>query len=367
MKTNNKLNNIQVLRAFAALSVVVFHTGFIFPHLKIFGSYGVDVFFVISGYIMARILDDRLQPNLGPGAHVGDFFLRRRILRIVPPYWFFTLLLFVASMRMPSFMGSTSASNVELFKSLLFIPFAKYGGVIQPLLFIGWSLNYEMFFYVALAIGILFHKRWTFRIPSVTFGAVLVLLTMLACLPFRDSNVLAAFYSRDLSLEFLLGILAYYTSRSVSDAAARRLRVPALLVCLFSLLVIVAIQALLPQIPLPRFLLLGVPSFLLVASASVLSQGGWDTRLASLVLIGDASYILYLIHPYCEYSIDRILGPRHPWLRSQTATGAFIGVTLSVLLAVLFHLYGERPLVKSLNRNFGGKRKSTEFATPAVP
>ncbi len=367
MKTNSKLNNIQVLRAFAALSVVVFHTGFVFPHLKIFGSYGVDVFFVISGYIMARILDDRLQPTLGPGAHVGDFFLRRRILRIVPPYWFFTLLLFAASLRMPALMGSTRASYVELFKSLLFIPFAKYGDVIQPLLFIGWSLNYEMFFYLALAIGILFHKRWAFRIPSVTFGAVLVLLTLLACLPFRDSNVLAAFYSRDLSLEFLLGILGYYASRAVTGAAGRRLRVPALLLCLLSLLLIVAIQAVLPPISLPRSLLLGVPSFLLVTSASVLSQEGWDTRFTSLVLVGDASYILYLIHPYCEYSIDRILGPRHAWLRRDTATGAFVGVTLSVLLALVFHLYGERPLVKFLNRNFGGKRKSTEFATPATP
>jgi exopolysaccharide production protein ExoZ len=367
LKTNTKLNNIQVLRAFAALSVVVYHTGFAFPSLRNFGSYGVDVFFVISGYIMARILDDRLQPNLAPGAHPGDFFLRRRILRIVPPYWFFTLLLFFVSMRLPALMGSTRASYIELFKSLFFIPFAKYGFVIQPLLFIGWSLNYEMFFYLALAIGVLIHKRFAFRIPSVTFGAALVLVTMLACMPFRDSNVLATFYSRDLSLEFLLGILSYYVCRAFSDASARRLRFPALFICIVCTAALIAVQGLLPSLPMSRVVTLGIPSFLLVTAASLLSQAGWDTRLTGLVLIGDASYILYLIHPYCEYSIDRILGPHHPWLRRDTATGAFIGVTLSVVLALLVHLYGERPTVKFLNRNYGGKRKSTEFATPAAP
>ncbi len=367
MKTNTKLNNIQVLRAFAALSVVVFHTGFRFPYLRIFGSYGVDVFFVISGYIMARILDDRLQPQLAPGQHAGDFFLRRRILRIVPPYWFFTLLLFFVSLRLPALMGATRASWLELLKSLLFIPFIKASGIAQPLLFIGWSLNYEMFFYVALAIGILFHKRLATRLPSVTFGAALVVLTMLACFPFRATHPFADFYARDISLEFLLGILSYYVSRSFTDTTARRLRLPTLLVAVLSTLLIVAVQAILPITHISRVLTLGVPSFLLITAASVLSQGDWDTRLASLVLIGDASYILYLIHPYCEYSIDRIFGPHHSWLRRETATGALISVTLSVVLAVLLHLYGERPLVKFLNRNFGGKRKSIEFATPATP
>ena len=367
MKTNTKLNNIQVLRAFAALSVVVFHTGFAFPHLRNFGSYGVDVFFVISGYIMARILDDRLQPQLAPGQHAGDFFLRRRILRIVPPYWFFTLLLFVVSLRVPALMGATRASPTELVKSLLFIPFIKASGLAQPLLFVGWSLNYEMFFYLALAIGVLFHKRFAFRLPSVTFGAALVLLTMLACLPFRASNPIADFYTRDISLEFLLGILSYYLCRAVSNAAAYRLRYSALAVVILSALLIVALQAILPSTHISRVLTLGVPSFFLITAASLLSQADWDTRLTSLVLIGDASYILYLIHPYCEYSIDRILGLRHPWLRRETATGAFIGVTLSVVLALLLHLYGERPLVKFLNRNYGGKRKSAEFATPATP
>jgi len=357
MKTTSKLNNIQVLRAFAAVAVVVFHTGFAFPFLRPFGSFGVDVFFVISGYIMARILDPASDSS-------SDFFFRRRVLRIVPPYWFFTILLYLAALRIPQLMGSTRADAIDLVKSLLFIPFTKGSGLIQPLLFIGWSLNYEMFFYLALAIGLLFHKR-----HAVWIGAAIVLAVMLACMPFATQSTLAQFYSRDISLEFLLGILSYYVCRGVSEPKARSLRLPALVICVASGLLLIATQAIAPLDIFPfnssRVLTLGTFSFLLVTTASLLSQAGWDTRIASLVLIGDASYILYLIHPYCEYALDRILAPHLHWLKRETATGALAGVTLSILIAVALHLYCERPTVRFLNRNFGGKRKSTEFAAPS--
>jgi len=349
-----KLNNIQVLRAFAAVAVVLFHTGFAFPFMRPFGSFGVDVFFVISGYIMARILDPQSSSS-------SDFFFRRRVIRIVPPYWFFTVLLYLVALRIPQLMGSTRASGIDLLKSLFFIPFTKGSGLIQPLLFIGWSLNYEMFFYLALAIGLLFSKK-----GAVWLGGAIVLATMLACLPFVANSVIAQFYSRDIVLEFLLGILSYYLCRAVPNAAARRLPLPTLFVCIASSLLLIAIQGIFPRNIFPfnssRVLVLGALAFLLVTTASLLSQAGWDTKLKSLVLIGDASYILYLIHPYCEYSIDRFFGARFHWLLSVTAPGAFIGVSISILVAVLLHLYAERPTVRFLNRNFGGKRKSTEFA-----
>jgi exopolysaccharide production protein ExoZ len=357
VKTTTKLNNIQVLRAFAATVVVVYHTGFAFPFMHPLGSFGVDVFFVISGYIMARILDPRSDSS-------SDFFFRRRVLRIVPPYWFFTLALYLAALRIPQLMGSTRASVSQLLKSLFFIPFIKESGLIQPLLFIGWSLNYEMFFYLALAIGLLIHKR-----KSTWIGAAIVLVTMLACAPFASNNVYAQFYSRDISLEFLFGILSYYLCCRVSSQTARKLRIPALIVCVVCAGLLIATQGIFPRDIFPfnssRVLTLGILSFLLVTAVSLLSQADWDTRLTPLVLIGDASYILYLIHPYCEYSLDRFFGAHHHWLKRESASGAFIGVSVSILLATLLHLYGERPTVRFLNRRFGGKRKSTEFATPA--
>jgi len=365
LKSNTKLNNIQMLRAFAAVSVVYYHTGFGLGTMRSFGSYGVDVFFVISGFIMARILDADLRPNLPPGQHPGDFFLRRRLLRIVPPYWTFTLLLFFASMRLPALMGSTRPSYVDLFKSLFFVPFTKYEWVIQPLLFIGWSLNYEMFFYIALAIGVWLHKRLNLRFPSVILGAALVLLTMLACMPFAANSVPARFYSRDLSLEFLFGIGSYYLCRSIPAAATRRLRLLLLFFCLASAALLIAVQGIFPPTTISRVITLGIPAMILVTSACLLSQGGWDTSLAGLVLLGDASYILYLVHPYCELSIDRILAPHYAWLHREAPFGAIVGIGISVILALLIHLYVERPTLKYISYHLGGHHKPIEFSTPA--
>jgi exopolysaccharide production protein ExoZ len=346
-----KLNNIQVLRAFAAVVVVLFHTGYAFPHMLPFGSFGVDVFFVISGYIMARIIDPDSDSN-------SSFFFRRRVIRIVPPYWFFTILLFLVSLRLPQLMGSTRATTGDLLMSLFFLPFTKGSGLIQPLLFIGWSLNYEMFFYLALSLGILIHTHLLPRVKAILIGAVLVVATMIVSLFFAKTSTAAAFYSRDVMLEFILGIVAYYIYKAVSDSRARTLRIPSLLVCLGSAATLIMIQGVVnyhgPNIAIARLLILGLPSFLLIVSTSLLSKSGWDTSLSSLVLIGDASYILYLIHPYCEYGMSRMLAHRFTWMDIKTPVGAFLSVSLSVALAVLIHIYAERPTVKFLNRRFGG-------------
>jgi peptidoglycan/LPS O-acetylase OafA/YrhL len=353
IKVTPKLNNIQVLRAFAALVVVVFHTGFKFPLLRPFGALGVDVFFVISGYIMARILDS-------DDGSSSQFFFRRRILRIVPPYWFFTLFLFCIALVIPQFMRATRADGLELLKSLAFIPYIKGSGLMEPLLFVGWSLNYEMFFYLALAIGILLSRR-----HAVWIGSALILATMFGCKPFAGTWVVARFYSNFIVAEFVFGVLCYYLCRTVSNQTARRFRRLALAVCFASAFLLIAVQAILPQLNVSRIFTFGILSFLLVASASLLSQGNWDTKLRWLVLIGDASYVLYLTHPYCEYSIHRLLARRIHWLAIDTATGAPVAVALSTLLAVLIHVYAERPVVRFLNRRFGGKRKSVEFSDPA--
>jgi exopolysaccharide production protein ExoZ len=358
MKNKSKLNNLQILRAFAAVAVTLFHTRFTFPYLRPFGSFGVDVFFVISGYIMARILDPQSDSS-------SDHFFRRRLLRIGPPYWFLTLLLYCAALRFPELMGATRASWVDLVKSLLFVPFMKDGAAIQPLLFLGWTLNYEMFFYFALFIGILTGQRVSRRISPVWFGAALVLAIFFASIPLAGHSVVAKFYSNAVVLEFLLGILSYYFCRSTESAGAR-LRLPLLAICITAAVALIAEQAILLQpsatSPLVHLAALAVTSFFLVTSASLLSLGGWDSKLTAFVLVGDSSYILYLIHPYCELSLDRVLSPNHHWLKVNTATGAFIGVTLSILIAVFLHWYVERPTVRFLNLTFGGKRRSSEFA-----
>ena len=233
MKPASKLNNLQVLRAFAAVSVALYHTFYILPGMQIFGSFGVDVFFVISGYIMARIL------HKSP-----DFFLRRRIIRIVPPYWLFTFLIYVVALVAPQLLHTTRATSMELVKSLFFIPYAKPlpggGKLIQPLLGVGWTLSFEMLFYLSLAVGLAISRK-----KAVWIGVGIVLAALMTSFAFAARSDIAQFFAHSNMLEFIFGVLAYYVCREIHAASARRMRIPALGLCIASVLALICFQGLL--------------------------------------------------------------------------------------------------------------------------
>src|SRR5262249_8559529 len=123
--------NLHLLRAVAALAVVYFHVtsdaGLRLP-VNI-GAHGVDVFFVISGFIISYI-----------GARSPHNFLLRRVIRIVPFYWAATLVVFVLALLFPHLMRTTQADFNQLLCSLLFIPYETADGGMLPTLILGWSL-----------------------------------------------------------------------------------------------------------------------------------------------------------------------------------------------------------------------------------
>src|ERR1700683_54314 len=136
--------NVQYLRAIAALFVVYFHARITLRYSlgsdspgSVFGGVGVDIFFVISGFIMWQIGAAKLLP--------AAEFLKKRLTRIVPMYWIVTFCMF----PMPAISGTIAEGNVidfkQLIASLLFVPWPSqtFAPVYPP----GWTLNYEMFFY----------------------------------------------------------------------------------------------------------------------------------------------------------------------------------------------------------------------------
>lgn len=345
----SKVNNIQALRAYAALWVVSFHTGFMLPHLHAIGSLGVDVFFVISGYIMARICDTN-----------PSFFVRRRLIRILPPYWAFTLLLFIAALFVPAVMGSTSANFGELVKSLLFIPFVKESGLFRPILFVGWSLNYEMAFYLAIAIGL-----WISRRYALLFASALILAVQLGCQHFGQGGALTRFYSQYYMSEFLFGLVAYHAVKRISTPAAETMRLATAALALIFAVAILVVQAIgfqpLHLLPIHREILCG----LLIFTAALACKGGMDLQAKWLILIGDASYVLYLAHPFFIYFLGRVVAKHIPFLRIDLLPGSLFAVALATLLSVYIHLKLEVPVVNYLNDRFGGHRKTTEFKLAA--
>ena len=111
-----------------------------------------------------------------------------------------------------------------------------------------------------------------------------------------------------------------------------------------------------------------VLAMLVVLSASLLSQGGWDIRIRWIVIVGDASYVLYLVHAYILNLSDRVLSRHLPWIQMSHASGCLILTAVCIAVAVLLHLKLEKPFVNYLNGRFGGHRRSTEFSRfPVAP
>jgi exopolysaccharide production protein ExoZ len=281
---------IQVLRFVAAALVVAFHCALKLapysptPPIAHLGSIGVDLFFVISGFIMVYITHEK---PIGFGK-----FMYRRIVRIVPIYWAFTFLVVPLLMVAPGAFASTAFTWSLFLKSLVFIP-APHPvlDLTRPLLIAGWTLNYEMFFYVVF--GALLFLPWPKRVGIV--AALLVALVAMRALIVGDRIVFLDFYGNPIVLEFVLGmfVAAVYLRRKLSPA---------------TLAVALAIAAALLWASLEngvlarhdyddrRLIYWGLPAAgLVLVSVFVEKQYGWP-RIALLRHLGDASYSIYLSH-----------------------------------------------------------------------
>jgi exopolysaccharide production protein ExoZ len=320
-----KIKNIQALRAYAAGFVVFYHTDYQFFGLRPFGAFGVDVFFVISGFIMAYLC-----------AAKPDHFFRRRLIRILPLYWTATAAVFAACLAFPAMMRTTRPDVAELVKSLLFIPFLKSPGHIQPTLFLGWTLNYEMFFYTTVAVGL-----WLSRRRAVAFSAALVIATMAASLPFVHRSVAAEFYANPIVLEFVAGMALFRIWKRIPVVSRGVLWT----IASASTVALIALDG--AAGPTLRRAGLMAAAFALVFAVVMLSRSGADTRSRLAVLCGDASYVLYLLHPYAVRPATRLLA-RYGAYNFATVMAV---VAATVAIAIVVHVYCERPVTGWLARS----------------
>ncbi len=329
------ISGIQLLRAIAATSVVVAHVQYDFVHrqslpfllpssLGGFGA-GVHLFFVISGFIMVYS-SERLFGR--PGGSVE--FLSRRIARIVPIYWTVTTLMLGYDVARG--FTTADASIPLVVSSYFFIPFPRPSGEMGPLYGVGWTLNYEMFFYAIFSMSILATR--TIAICG-TIG-ILIIFSLIHTvwpdlpLPFR-------FWFDPIILEFALGVMLgviYQANIRVPDFVG---------VLLFVAAVAGFYRTLTPDhISLPSWIGLGIPSVLAVSAAS-LTRTSFNFPAANK--LGDASYAIYLIHPII-IALARKLVPRGYLAPDTTFPWVYlIGVVVaSIGTALIVHKYLEGPL-----------------------
>jgi exopolysaccharide production protein ExoZ len=323
-----QIDSLQVLRAVAAISVFFFHYfAYLHDMLGLFdrnhfsvGAYGVDIFFVVSGFIICFASRSDTSPYA---------FMVKRVSRIVPLYYLLTFGVFAVALVAPFLLYSTTPNAENLVRSLLFIPYAKENGLVQPLLFLGWTLNYEMFFYLVFAFALL-TGRW--RVFTVL--AVILALTLAGAV-LKPTSVAGYFYTDGIMLNFVWGCLVYLAYE----------RAPRLLTLARPLWPVAAglilVQNFYPT-GLPREITVGLPSMVLLAGLLTVDIGKGPVQ-SFFVTLGDASYSLYLIHPYILQALFKIAVPvlGTSWLAIGAAS--VLACVVTVAASILLYRLIERP------------------------
>lgn len=376
-----KIENIQALRGVAALMVFFAHIigaesdygggEQILPTFLNMGVTGVDLFFLISGFIMVYVTRDLADIKTAKGAtpssqnqsrikklgcsklKVSSSFFLRRAARIYPLYWVMTLsLLILYAGKKALFAEDTIITNYV--SSFLLIPDTQF-----PIIPVGWTLVYEMYFYVIFSLCLLFQKKYL--PPLLGLWAVIITIGWLTSI--RTINPWFTVIFSPLNFEFLFGALIAYLALNKKIFNPKLL----MLVAIISLgvLLIPFADILYPQAltnHAHRAALMTLPfGLLLYASVGFewRSSNQENAKLSPrpmiaprwLIIMGDASYALYLVH----IPVFLVTGKM---ISLVSGTGIIDNIILIIVYvvtgigaALITHFYIEKPLNKWVLKN----------------
>jgi exopolysaccharide production protein ExoZ len=327
------LLGVQALRAVAALLVVAYHAveqwtthrpgygpGEYWPN----GSAGVDVFFVISGLVMTI----SVQRSVGR-ANPAWTFARDRITRIVPLYWLVTTLKVAAVMALPSLVSRTSLDPLYVAGSYALLPMYDGNTLLHPVLPVGWTLTYEMFFYILVTAALLL------RMPLIRICAPLLMAVAVYAITVSPDG-----FANTIVLEFLFGIaIGYNIPRLQALPPTLGLSVGAVA---FVVLVVIP-----PVSGLMRPLTWGIPAAAIVASVVSTEMTLRRPMPRWLLAAGNASYATYLTHGFLVPVV---------FLCTRSIAFDTIGLAVTVILSLffsgivgqIFHSAIEQPLLLRL-------------------
>lgn len=327
------LLSIQYLRAFAALMVVLYHANrWAWRDFDI-GAAGVDVFFIISGFVLWTSISERpVSPIV---------FLRRRLARVVPLYWLLTLLVAGAALLWPSLFFDADPTLRHVVLSLAFIQHFNPDGRPFPVISAGWSLNYEMVFYLIMTAALFLPKVW--RLCALMLGLAGVVAFGFI---YRPAYFLGA---NPMFLQFAAGAgLAHW--RLMGRLPGRRTGLVVIILALAGF-VVASRYDLFEHLWRPLFW--GLPAFLLVAGSLMVEETAPLPHIAPLRLLGDASYSIYLSHVIVTELFIRVI---NPWY------GVYVpaAITVSVVVGLACHRWVERPLLQLFHARMAGASQETE-------
>jgi peptidoglycan/LPS O-acetylase OafA/YrhL len=328
---------VQVLRAIAAEMVVLFHATTLLHlqdprdfHAWVNGVAGVDIFFVISGFVMMISTTPLLR-----SAHPARTFFARRLERIAPMYWLATSAKVVALLAAPAIAVVGLGHWWHVLASYLFFPTRSPIEAYSTVLAVGWTLVFEMFFYILFAIVL------AARLPRVpALAPVLILLAFAWTIPFVACHGTLHFYANTMQLEFLFGMLL-----ALSIPFARKIPAPlAILLAIAGFLVLFLYHS--PATVLWGGILWGLPALAVVTAAVAVEHPLGSRTPKWLLEIGDASYSIYLVHGFVVPAVCILFaryGSHGPYMLPLALIASIIVATLAGDLA--YRLI-ERPIMQ---------------------
>ena len=345
----SRIVSIQYLRAIAALMVVIFHAANMVvddlpPHLGLhidLGQAGVDLFFVISGFIIWSI-------GRAEDAEPGRFLLRRAV-RIFPPYWAALSVWIAVVWAGGLHWVELDPHHVAL--SYLLIPHwsPTHAGTFWPVLAPGWTLIFELFFYGLFAATLVFGRRVRLAVLSALVGGLVLLGLVIA-----PQTAAATAYTSPLMLEFLGGALVAELWRRGHGTIALGA------ICVLAGVLLWAVlggMSATDQTSWSRPAIFGVSAVLIVFGFAQLEPV--VPALPVLEKLGDASYVLYLLH------VPVLIVLLGLWNRVPIAEGAIsamgfvlVGVAVSCALALPAHARLEKPFLRSVLTKSTGSRRA---------
>jgi exopolysaccharide production protein ExoZ len=348
----NKWLSIQALRGIAVLGVVAFHSlaieqkysggDFLLPDFLRLGQSGVDLFFVISGFVMVTVTKGRF-------ARSGEMmrFLWGRLTRIYPTYWFYFFLTAAIFLIKPNWVNSSQGHQTQFISSFLLLPSDQL-----PLVMVAWSLIHELWFYLVLTVLLKFHER--LLLPSLLlWGTIIIVVNLFVTV--ADLSVGARIALHSYSLEFIIGALVgiIIFKEHIPRLSARNTVFIITLVLLVGIPIVYAFDVL-NQEGILRVSVIGTLYGLLVLSVTTLEKLNKLPVPKSLQFIGDISYTVYLSHVLVLSAIGRL------WLMASPASTSNslldnVLACLSMLAAVVgFGWVGyrlvEQPLLRVSHR-----------------
>ncbi|MDI7860621.1 acyltransferase [Rhizobiaceae bacterium n13] len=283
------LVQLQYVRAIAALMVVYFHSILQLRNVDaqatlgdfLFGKSGVDLFFVLSGFVMWITT---------AGRPIGALeFYQRRVRRIVPLYWAATITAAAIALAIPAVLKSTKFELGHVLASLFFIPWINpadpNGAMIAPVIVPGWTLNYEMYFYLVFGALLVLGENLRLLALLTFFLAVFAVCRLLPA-----EATAAIFYGDAVVFEFVAGVFIgklYLDGRRIGAT-------PAWALAALSFAAMVVADHL-DLADIPRIMPIGIPAALVIYAAVSVDFSRWK-EIGWLRYLGDASYSIYITH-----------------------------------------------------------------------